>query len=115
VTAGTGVTITGSGTEARAATISIGQAVETTSSPTFANITATSLTLSGTFSSASFNKLVITQPATTATLTISNNKTLAVTNTITLSGTDSTTMTFPPADAMLLPSTLATNGVGLAN
>ena len=115
VTAGTGVTITGSGTEARAATISIGQAVATTSSPTFANITAATITLSGTFSAASFNKLVITQPATAATLTISNNKILAVTNTITFSGTDSTTMTFPPADAMLLPSTLTTNGVGLAN
>lgn len=47
VTAGTGVTITGSGTEARAATISIGQAVDTGASPTFAGITVSTLTIAG--------------------------------------------------------------------
>lgn len=41
------------------------------------------------------NKVTITAPATSATLTIANGKTLTVNNSLTLAGTDSTTMTFP--------------------
>lgn len=51
----------------------------------------------GTFTTV--NKLTITAPATSATLTIANGKTATVNNTLTLAGTDSTTMTFPPASA----------------
>jgi microcompartment protein CcmK/EutM len=42
-----------------------------------------------------WSKLILTQPATTATLTIADNKTVTVNNTLTFSGTDATTMTFP--------------------
>lgn len=41
------------------------------------------------------NKVAITAPATSATLTIANDKTLTVSNALTLAGTDATTMTFP--------------------
>ncbi|WP_426442885.1 tail fiber domain-containing protein [Bradyrhizobium genosp. P] len=43
----------------------------------------------------SINKVAITAPATSATLTIANGKTLSVGNSLTLNGTDGTTMTFP--------------------
>jgi len=46
VTAGTGVTIAGDGTEGRAATISIGQVIDSGASPTFAGLTVTNLTTS---------------------------------------------------------------------
>jgi len=42
-----------------------------------------------------WSKVILTQPATAATLTIVDNKTLTVNNTLTFSGTDATTMTFP--------------------
>lgn len=42
-------------------------------------------------------KVTVTQPASSAVLTLTDGKTLAVTNTLTLSGTDSTVMTFPAA------------------
>lgn len=44
------------------------------------------------------NKVSITAPATTATLTIANNKTLTANNSLTLAGTDSTTLTFQGTD-----------------
>jgi hypothetical protein len=47
----------------------------------------------------SINKVAITAPASSATLTIADGKTATVNNSITLAGTDSTTMTFPPASA----------------
>lgn len=43
----------------------------------------------------SINKVTVTAPATSATLTISDGKTLTVNNSITLAGTDSTTITLP--------------------
>jgi hypothetical protein len=49
----------------------------------------------GVATATSVNKVAITAPATSATITMTDGKTLAVTNTLTLSGTDSTTMTFP--------------------
>lgn len=42
-----------------------------------------------------WSKVVLTQPATAATLTIADNKTVTINNTLTFSGTDATTMTFP--------------------
>lgn len=53
----------------------------------------------GAATATSINKLTLTAPATSATLTLTDGKTLAVTNTLTFSGTDSTVMTFPPASA----------------
>lgn len=48
-----------------------------------------------------WSKVVLTQPATAATLTIVDNKTLTVNNTLTFSGTDSTTMTFPATSTVV--------------
>lgn len=46
-------------------------------------------------------KVTITQPATSAVLTLTDGKTLSVSNTLTLAGTDSTTMTFPSTSATI--------------
>lgn len=51
----------------------------------------------GVATATSINKVAITAPATSATLTIANGKTLTASNTLTLAGTDATTMTFPAA------------------
>jgi hypothetical protein len=53
----------------------------------------------GTFTTV--NKVTITAPASSATLTIANGKTATVNNSITFSGTDSTTMTFPDENASI--------------
>jgi len=53
----------------------------------------------GVATATSVNKVAITAPATSATLTIANGKTLTANNTLTLAGTDSTTMTFPASSA----------------
>lgn len=61
-------------------------------------VLATSPTLTtptiGVATATSINKVAITAPATSATLTIANGKTLTVNNTLTFAGTDSTTLTF---------------------
>lgn len=49
----------------------------------------------------SINKIAITAPATSATLTIADSKTLTANNSITLAGTDATTMTFPGTNATI--------------
>jgi hypothetical protein len=71
----------------------------------FTNSTLTSPTLVtptlGVASATSINKVAITAPATSATLTIANGKTLTASNSITLAGTDATTMTFPSTDASI--------------
>lgn len=71
----------------------------------FTNVTLTSPTLVtptlGVASATSINKVAITAPATSATLTIANGKTLTANNSITLAGTDATTMTFPATDATI--------------
>lgn len=46
----------------------------------------------------SINKVVLTPPASVATLTILNNKTLTANNSLTLAGTDGTTLTFQATD-----------------
>ena len=60
------------------------------STPTLGVATATSI-----------NRVAITTPATSATLTIANNKVLTVNQSLTLAGTDSTTMTFPSTSATI--------------
>lgn len=49
----------------------------------------------GVATATSVNKVAITAPATSATITIADGKTLTANKSITLTGTDSTTMTFP--------------------
>ena len=49
----------------------------------------------GVATATSINKMAITAPATSATLTIANGKTLTANNTLTLAGTDGTTLTGP--------------------
>lgn len=60
----------------------------------------------GVATATSVNKVAITAPATSATLTIADGKTLTASNTITLAGTDSTTMTFPTTSATIFGSTV---------
>lgn len=55
----------------------------------------------GAATATSVNRVNITAPASSATLTIINGKTLTVNNTLALSGTDATTMTFPSTSALI--------------
>lgn len=58
------------------------------------------------------NLVTLTQPATGATLTISDTKTLTATNSLTLAGTDSTTMTFPTTSATIARTDAANTFTG---
>lgn len=55
----------------------------------------------GVASATSINKVAVTAPATSATLTIADGKTLTASNSIALAGTDATVMTFPSTSATL--------------
>lgn len=55
----------------------------------------------GVATATSINKVAITAPATSATLTIANGKTLTANHSLTLAGTDGTTMTFPSTSATI--------------
>ncbi len=55
----------------------------------------------GVATATSVNKVAITAPATSATLTIADGKTLTANHSLTLAGTDSTTMTFPSTSATI--------------
>lgn len=67
-------------------------------SPTLTGPTMTTPVL-GVATATSVNKVAITAPLTSATLTIADGKTLTANNSITLAGTDSTIMTFPSTSA----------------
>ena len=67
---------------------------------TWTNLTMVTPTL-GVASATSINKVAITAPATSATLTIADGKTATINNSITFAGTDSTTMTFPSTTATI--------------
>lgn len=107
-TAGTGNVLKINGTAISAVT-GTGSVVLATSptltTPTIGVATATSI-----------NKVTITAPATSATLTIANGKTLTVNNSLTLAGTDSKTLTVSnsltlagtDSTTMTFPSTSAT-------
>ena len=75
----------------------------TSSTGTTAVVLSTSPTLVtpvlGVATATSVNKVALTAPATSATLTIADGKTLTASNTLTLAGTDATTMTFPTSSA----------------
>lgn len=85
--AGTGVTVTGADGNASTKTVAIGQEVATSSSPTFA-----SATITGNVDAGTYDKVTITTPATSATLTIANTKTFTASNTLTLTGTDASSV-----------------------
>ena len=68
--------------------------------PVLTNPTMTTPTL-GVAAATSVNKVAITAPTNSATLTIADTKGLTVNNSLTLVGTDSTTMTFPATNATL--------------
>lgn len=55
----------------------------------------------GVATATSINKVALTAPATSATLTIADGKTLTASNSITLAGTDATVMTFPSTSATI--------------
>ena len=55
----------------------------------------------GVATATSINKVAITAPATSATLTIADGKTLTINETLTFTGTAGTTMTFPTTSATL--------------
>lgn len=66
----------------------------------------------GVATATSVNKVAITAPATSATLTIANGKTLTANNSLTLAGTDSTTMTFPSTSATIARTDAANTFTG---
>lgn len=69
----------------------------------------------GVATATSINKVALTAPASSATLTIADGKTLTASNTLTFTGTDSTSFKFPAASATVMTSSLATNAVGIAD
>lgn len=69
----------------------------------------------GAATATSINKVNITAPATSSTLTIANGKTFTANNTLTLAGTDSTTMTFPGVSASILSTAGAVANGTLVN
>lgn len=75
----------------------------TLTSPVLGAATGTSLALSGVLTAASFNKVAITAPATSATLTIANGGTLATTGafSVTLAVGANVTLTVPTTSATL--------------
>lgn len=77
---------------------------------------ATSPTLTtptiGVATATSVNKVALTAPASSATLTIADGKTLTANNSLTLAGTDSTTMTFPSTSATIARTDAANTFTG---
>lgn len=67
----------------------------------------------GVATATSINKVTITAPATSATLTIANGKTLTINNSIIFSGTDSTTITLPATSATMARTDAAQSFTGL--
>src|SRR6185312_13042802 len=103
-----GINLTGKG----AGTINLNSAIKyggvtlsNSVTGTGAMVLATSPTLTtpilGVATATSINKVAITAPATSATLTIANGKTLTASNSLTLAGTDSTTLTFQGTDTYI--------------
>lgn len=58
------------------------------------------------------SKVIVTIPASAATLTLGSGKTVAVSNSLTLAGTDSTTMTFPTTSATVARTDAANTFTG---
>lgn len=84
--------------------LTIGAFSSTTGSGAVVGATSPSLTTPslGVATASSVNKVAITAPATSATLTIANGKTLTANNSLTFTGTDSTSMAFPSSSGTVL-------------
>lgn len=86
-------------------TVARGGTGATTSTGTGSTVLSSTPTLVtpvlGVATATSINKIAITAPATSATLTIADGKTLTASHSLTLAGTDSTTMTFPSTSASI--------------
>lgn len=86
-------------------TVARGGTGATTSTGTGSVVLATSPTLVtpsiGAATASSVNKVAITAPASSATLTLADGKTFTVNHSLTLAGTDSTVMTFPSTSATI--------------
>jgi hypothetical protein len=72
-----------------------------TGSAVFADTPTLVTPVLGAASATSINKVTITAPATSATLTIADGKTLTANRTLTLTGTDGVTVTFPATNATM--------------
>ena len=66
----------------------------------------------GVATATSINKVALTAPATSCTLTIANGKTLTCSNTLTFAGTDSTTITFPSTSCTVARTDAANSFTG---
>tara|TARA_S200002703_G_C3800562_1_gene247384 strand:+ start:2937 stop:3770 length:834 start_codon:yes stop_codon:yes gene_type:complete len=75
-------------------------------------VSVDNLTAGKVVSASSFNKVAITAPANSSTLTIADGKTLTANNSIALSGTDATTMTFPATNATIARTDAAQSFTG---
>ena len=69
----------------------------------------------GAVTAASVNKVAITAPATSATLTIADGKTLTVSNTLTFTGTDSTSFAFPASSGTVCTTASCEDAITFAN
>lgn len=66
----------------------------------------------GVATATSINKVALTAPATSATLTIADGKTLTCSNTLTFAGTDATTITFPSTSCTVARTDAANSFTG---
>lgn len=104
---GTGITAFGTGVAtALGQNVTGSGGIALATSPTFTTPTL------GVASATSVNKVAITAPATSATLTIADGKTLTANASLTLAGTDGTTMTFPGTSATLARTDAANSFTG---
>jgi hypothetical protein len=110
ITAAGFVTVADAQTITGVKTFDNGLATDTISEET----TAAGVTIDGVLlKDSAVNKVTITAPATSATLTIANSKTLTANNSLTLAGTDSTTMTFPTTSATIARTDAAQTFTGV--
>lgn len=84
-----------------------------TGAPVRANTPTLITPVLGVATATSINKVTITAPATSATLTIADGKTLTADRTLTFTGTDSTTMTFPTTNATIARNDAAQTFTGV--
>ena len=104
---GTGITAFGTGVAtALGQNVTGSGGIALATGPTFTTPTL------GVASATSVNKVAITAPATSATLTIADGKTLTANATLTFAGTDSTTMTFPGTSATIARTDAANSFTG---
>ncbi len=87
-------------------------ASQTLTGKTLTSPTLTTPTL-GAATATSVNKITLTAPATSATLTIADGKTLTASNSLTLAGTDGQTMTFPSTSATIARTDAANTFTGV--